>query len=87
VPERRPHGSSPPGLTSAFGRVLRSIREEEGLSQEALAHACDRHRTYIGLLERGLRMPSLGTIFVLAKALNRSPSELVDRVATALPAP
>ncbi|HNO78341.1 MAG TPA: helix-turn-helix transcriptional regulator [Phycisphaerae bacterium] len=32
---------------------MRAARVAQGLSQEALAHACDLHRTYIGQLERG----------------------------------
>lgn len=64
----------------AFGEVLRQLREDRGLSQEALAHACDRHRTYISLLERGRSSPTLETLFRLADVLRVTPSAFVRRV-------
>jgi transcriptional regulator with XRE-family HTH domain len=63
-----------------FGEVLREIRLERGLSQEALALASDRHRTYISLLERGVASPSLRTIASLAEALKVKPSEILRRI-------
>lgn len=63
-----------------FGEVLREFRLERGLSQEELALASDRHRTYISLLERGENSPSLRTIVQLAEALGVRPSDLVMRI-------
>ena len=63
-----------------FGNVLREIRDDNHISQEKLAEYCDLDRTYISLLERGLRQPTITTIFKLAKALNISPSELIAKV-------
>ena len=54
---------------AAFGEVVRGLRTERGLSQEALSFACGRHRTYISLLERGHNSPSLDTLWVIAEAL------------------
>lgn len=65
---------------SAFGEVLRELRLAQDLSQEALAHACDRHRTYISLLERGKHSPSIATVFLLADALATKPSDILRRV-------
>jgi transcriptional regulator with XRE-family HTH domain len=70
-------GNSP---ESAFGRVLRSVRESRGLSQEGLAARAGYHRTYIGQLERGEKSPSLRTIFNLSSTLKVAPSTLVRRV-------
>jgi transcriptional regulator with XRE-family HTH domain len=67
-------------LPNIFGEVLRELRRERGLSQEQLSFESGYNRTYIGLLERGLRTPSLKTIFKLASALNLRPSQLVQRV-------
>lgn len=64
----------------AFAEVLKDLRTKRGLSQEALAHACDRHRTYISLLERAKHSPSLGVLFNLADALGTKPSDILRRV-------
>jgi transcriptional regulator with XRE-family HTH domain len=64
----------------AFGEVIRELRLERSLSQEDLALAADRHRTYISLLERGRNSPSLRTIFLLADVLGIKPAEILERV-------
>jgi transcriptional regulator with XRE-family HTH domain len=61
----------------AFGEHLRAIRQEKGLSQEALALACELDRTYIGGIERGERNVSLINIHKIAKALGVTPKELM----------
>lgn len=66
------------GLAKAFGQVIRRRREAMRISQEELAHLADLHRTYIGLLERGLRSPALGAIFSIARALDVSPAKLIE---------
>lgn len=63
-----------------FGLVVRDLRQERGLSQEALSFACQRHRTYISLLERGKNSPSLKTLWMLAEALDVLPSEIIHRM-------
>ena len=57
-------------LQRAFGAEIRRRREALGISQEALAFRSELHRTYVSLLERGLRNPSLGVIAQLAEALD-----------------
>jgi len=47
------------------------------LSQEQLAEEADIHPTYVGLVERGLRNPSLAVAERLASALGVKLSELV----------
>jgi transcriptional regulator with XRE-family HTH domain len=61
-----------------FGERLRELRKEKGLSQEALALACELDRTYIGGIERGERNPSLVNIYKIATALGISAKELFD---------
>ena len=61
-----------------FGEVVRRFRQERKLSQEALADEAGLHRTYISLLERGLRNPSLTVIQQLADGLKITTSELVS---------
>ncbi len=68
----------------AFGFVLRRVRRRRNISQQRLADKSGYHRTYISLLERGEKSPSLRTIFDLATTLDVKPSELlksVERVA------
>jgi transcriptional regulator with XRE-family HTH domain len=60
-----------------FGRALRRVRMEKGLSQEELGFRAELHRTYISQIERGTKSPSLKTITRLAKALQITASELV----------
>ena len=67
-------------LAMRFGEVLRERRMALGLSQETLAFNADLHRTYISLLERGIRQPSLETIFTLAREINWEPDELIRQV-------
>lgn len=72
-------------IVSVFGTVLRELREKNNLSQEKLAEFCDLDRTYISLLERGLRQPTITTLFRLANALKIRPSDLVVMVEDKLP--
>ena len=65
---------------TAFGFVTRGLRNKKNISQETLAEICNLDRTYISLLERGLRQPSLSTIFSIAQALSTTPSELLKLV-------
>jgi transcriptional regulator with XRE-family HTH domain len=67
-------------IARIFGEVLQELRQNRGLSQEEFGFECELHRTYISLLERGKRIPSLTTIIQLASALNVPPSEIVRLV-------
>ena len=67
-------------LSDAFGQVLRQIRHERGFSQEQLGFESGYHRTYISLLERGKKTPTLQTVFRLAWSLDFRPSDVVRRV-------
>ena len=67
-------------LEQAFGRILREFRKRENLSQEKLAQESNLDRTYISLLERGLRQPSITTVFQLSKALHVSSTEIISAV-------
>lgn len=68
----------------AFGDVLRAARSEAGLSQEALGLACEIDRTYVSLLERGERQPTLSTLFALSEQLGVSAESLVVQTGRAL---
>ena len=59
-------------MAKTFGQTLKLIREDRGLSQEELAFKTDLHRTYISLLERDRKSPSLRTVTAIATALGMS---------------
>jgi transcriptional regulator with XRE-family HTH domain len=61
----------------AFGRTVRRLRENRGLSQEKLAELAGIHRTYIGDVERGTRNIALVNMTKIAKALGTSFSRLI----------
>jgi len=61
-----------------FGSKVKRLREQAGLSQDALAHAADIHRVYLSGIERGKRAPSIVIVEQLAKALGVHPGELFD---------
>ena len=64
----------------AFGQVLRTLRIERGLSQEALALDAGIQRNYVSLIERGINQPTITIIFKLATALEVQPSQLIELV-------
>jgi transcriptional regulator with XRE-family HTH domain len=55
----------------------RRRREQAELTQEALADGAHLHRTYISLLERGWRMPSILVVKQLAEALGTTMASLM----------
>jgi transcriptional regulator with XRE-family HTH domain len=67
---------SPQAASVAFGRRLRELRAEHGLSQDQLAERTGMHPTAIGRLERGVREPRLTTILRVARGLGVQPSGL-----------
>jgi transcriptional regulator with XRE-family HTH domain len=64
-------------VAAGFGRNLRRCRKRAGLSQEALGERAQLHRTEIGLLERGARIPRVDTVVRLASSLSISAAELL----------
>jgi len=67
-------------LIQVFGITLSQLRKEAGLSQEKLAELAGYDRTYISLIERGLRRPTIAALFNLAKPLGIAPYQLIKLV-------
>jgi transcriptional regulator with XRE-family HTH domain len=59
-------------VMARFGRKLREVRLQHGVSQEKLAELAGLHRTYVSSVERGERNISLVNIEKLALALHVS---------------
>jgi transcriptional regulator with XRE-family HTH domain len=63
-----------------FGKRLREIRQDKGISQMELGDRINVTATYIGRIERGERSPSLPTIARLAHALSVSVADLCQEI-------
>ena len=64
-------------ILKVFGEHIRELRIAKKWSQEELAEKADFHRTYIGMIERGERNPSLKNLKKFADAFGLSLSELM----------
>jgi transcriptional regulator with XRE-family HTH domain len=67
-------------VAKQFGANLSRLREQSGITQENLAFRASLHRTEIGLLERGGRIPKIDTLAKLAGALEVEPSALFEGI-------
>jgi transcriptional regulator with XRE-family HTH domain len=67
----------PVGIAARFGDNLRRARRAAGLSQEEAGIRASLHRTEIGLLERGERIPRIDTAIKLAGAVDVSVGDLL----------
>ncbi len=80
-----PEDSSPAPLDAvddaligqSLGRELRAARTAKKLSMRALAAAADISQPFLSQIESGHTMPSIATLFRLAKVLGISPSALL----------
>ena len=68
-------------IAKQFGANLLRARKRSGVSQEVLAVRASLHRTEIGLLERGERLPRIDTAIKLAAALSVDPGTLLEGIA------
>ena len=64
-----------------FSENLRRLRKAADISQEELGLRCSLHRTEIGLLERGARVPRIDTLIKIASGLGvRIDCKLLDGI-------
>lgn len=66
-----------PNIAEAFASAVERRRKAAKMSRQALAEAASLHQTYVGLLERGLRNPSLTSAKAIADALGVSLTSLI----------
>lgn len=64
-------------LAQALGARIRTQRKMCGLSQDALALACNIDRSYMGRIERGEVNITVVKLYLIANALDCSPSSLL----------
>ena len=60
-----------------IGSVLRKLRTEKKLSQEVLSGLAGLDRTHYSKIERGLRSPTVDTLFKIAQAMDMPPHKLM----------
>ncbi|HXS69687.1 MAG TPA: helix-turn-helix transcriptional regulator [Candidatus Polarisedimenticolia bacterium] len=72
-------GNRSQGL-NVLGKNVRREREENKLTQEALAERANLDPTYISGIERGVRNPSILSVIRIAKALRVTASKLMENV-------
>ena len=70
-----------------LGRNLWLTRRRAGFSQEALARLSSLHRTEIGLIENGQRLPRVDTLMKLAGALSVRVESLLEGITWIAPGP
>lgn len=63
-----------------IGAVLRDFRRKKGMSQELLSGLAGLDRTHYSKLERGLRSPTIETLFRIAAALGLPPHVIVQEI-------
>lgn len=63
-----------------FGKFLKQVREEAGLSQEEFAYKLGINRTYYGNLERGENSISIDIQQKISRKLNIPLSEIFRQV-------
>jgi transcriptional regulator with XRE-family HTH domain len=68
------------GVAERFGANLKRARKDAGLSQQEVGIRATLHRTEIGLLERGERIPRIDTVVKLAGAVGVPFDVLIDGI-------
>lgn len=67
-------------LAKQFGSVVRSLRQEAGLSQVVFGEKCGFYQTYLSRVENGQANPTLNAMEVIANALGLTVFELFEKV-------
>jgi transcriptional regulator with XRE-family HTH domain len=63
----------------AFGKALRELRQQKGMSQEGLAEAAGLDRSFVSLVERGIQSPNIVVLLKIAEVLKVPAATLVAR--------
>lgn len=63
----------------SIGSRIRKHRKALELSQEELGELAGIHPSYVGQLERGIRVPSISILMRIARALGTQPGTLLEK--------
>lgn len=66
-------------ITMDTAERIRQLRRGQSLSQEALALRANLNPAYFGQIERGLKCPTIDTLYKIATALGVPPAELLSQ--------
>jgi transcriptional regulator with XRE-family HTH domain len=64
-------------VAARFGANLARLRERAGITQEEMSFRASLHRTEVGLLERGGRIPRIDTMVKIRDALEVPTDDLL----------
>lgn len=67
-----------------IGKAIQKCRIEKGMTQEVLSGLADLDRTHYSKIERGLRSPTIDTLFKIASALDVPPHQLMMEIENAV---
>jgi transcriptional regulator with XRE-family HTH domain len=67
-----------PAISKRFGIAVRDRRTAARITQEELAERAGLHPTYVSMVERGVRNPTLDTAARIAKALKVGFPRLIE---------
>lgn len=67
-------------INVAVAQTFRELRQNNGISQEALAEAIDSHQVYISEIESGKKIPSLPILYKTAKFFKLTLSEFTSLI-------
>jgi transcriptional regulator with XRE-family HTH domain len=65
-------------VAAALGKAIREHRSRIKLSQAGLAESIDASVEFVSLIERGARLPSIGTLVRVAQVLGVTAGALLD---------
>ncbi len=64
-------------ITAEVGSRIRYHRKERKMSQEELAEKSGLHPSYIGQLERGVKKPTIDSLYRITKGMDMSISDFL----------
>ncbi len=64
-------------ITAEIGNRIRYQRKQRNMSQEQLAEKSNLYPSYIGQLERGIKSPTIDTLYKITKGMDLSLSDFL----------